>query len=1016
VNEPKASEEVPSAPADASDEPEWLRAIAHLPERAPESLPPASFAPGERVGRFELIAEIGRGGFGTVFQARDAELGRRVAIKAMRGPLRDHAEAGWAARFQREAQAIARLNHPNIVTLHDFGVHRAVPFLVLELLEGETLEERIARRPLELAEALDVAAQVAGALVQAHAEGIVHRDLKPANVFVCRGGAVKVLDFGLARVRDALGGGEPDPALLSSLPAAGTRAYMSPEQRRGEAEDERTDVFAAGILLQSALGDLAPRAPEPVQALIRRATASARQDRFETSRLLFEALLAARRALEAGHLGRKKRTRLLALAIALCASVVALAISRSTFAPNVRAPASPAAQARRAIAVLGFKDVDQRPEGAWISTALIEMLNTELAAGEQVRTVEASRVASARAALGAASDRDDLDAAKLGERLGADYVLHGTVLRVPAAPEGPARIRVDLRLQDVRSGETIARFGDGAAESEIVDLARRAAAALRARLGVGALTSVQDRQARASLPASAEATRLYAQGLASRRELRYAEARALLEKAAAFEPGHAMTHEALADVLWALGFEKAARAQAKLALDLSEQRSPVERLLAEARYWETVGEATKAADIYRRLFDEHRDEAEYGFRLLRAQWLATDASAMRSTLDALEAGPAQVRDDARIFEGEARLAMVSGDRRGLPAAAQALIARGRAQHAPALVFEGLMFQGVEQWNRAEFELTVRSFGEAREIARRIGDRNGVFGATLALGDVQVDRGLLAEAQREYAAIEIADGEVRGARVGRLRGLGRVALLQGKLDEAKALVAAALEAGKDAEGYKYTSAQATSLLAAVARARGEDAEARRMTEEALTVHRALGMQTGVALSLASLGELLQSLGEFAEARERVGEALAIWQLRRAPVEIERCRLLLADLALDEGRAADAAAIAEAALAFFDKASLRDDAALSRAVLADARAAQGRFAQARAVAPPVESERLEVRLRALLSRARAFGDLQAARSALAAAERARLGPLARRARALLADLERRARADKYRAWRR
>ncbi|HET7827062.1 MAG TPA: serine/threonine-protein kinase, partial [Anaeromyxobacter sp.] len=203
-------------------------------------------APGAVVGRFELIREIGRGGFGVVWEARDQQLGRRVAFKAIRaGPkvrLREE-------RLLREAEAAARLSHPNIVTLHDVGRTDQGPFLVLELLVGETLAERLERGPLPAREAIRVAVEVAKGMAHAHANGVVHRDLKPANVVLCGDGQVKVLDFGMAH---AFGQRRED---------GGTPAYMAPEQCAGAPEDERSDVFSLGaILFEMTSGELPFRA------------------------------------------------------------------------------------------------------------------------------------------------------------------------------------------------------------------------------------------------------------------------------------------------------------------------------------------------------------------------------------------------------------------------------------------------------------------------------------------------------------------------------------------------------------------------------------------------------------------------------------------------------------------------------------------------------------------------------------------------------------------------------------
>jgi class 3 adenylate cyclase len=191
-------------------------------------------APGTVIGRFELVRELGRGGFGVVYEARDRELGRLVAFKAVRPGKH---QALREERLLREAEAAARLCHPNIVTLFDLGRSDRGPYLVMELLRGWPLRRRMEQGPLPVLEALRIGIEMSKGLAHAHAQGVIHRDLKPANVFLCEDGQVKVLDLGLAH---AFGHRKLD---------GGTPGYMAPEQRRAAPEDERTDVFAMGVIL-----------------------------------------------------------------------------------------------------------------------------------------------------------------------------------------------------------------------------------------------------------------------------------------------------------------------------------------------------------------------------------------------------------------------------------------------------------------------------------------------------------------------------------------------------------------------------------------------------------------------------------------------------------------------------------------------------------------------------------------------------------------------------------------------
>jgi serine/threonine protein kinase len=212
--------------------------------------------PGQVLSHYEIVEKIGAGGMGEVYRARDTRLGRDVAIKVLPEGVATNTER--LARFQREAQLLASLNHTNIAAIHGLEMQAGSgPFLVLELVEGADLAEWLKARKLSITEALTVARQITEALEQAHEQGIVHRDLKPANVKVTPEGNVKVLDFGLAKALETESGDQVNPSLSPTLTAAATRAgvimgtaaYMSPEQARGAVVDKRADIWAFGCVL-----------------------------------------------------------------------------------------------------------------------------------------------------------------------------------------------------------------------------------------------------------------------------------------------------------------------------------------------------------------------------------------------------------------------------------------------------------------------------------------------------------------------------------------------------------------------------------------------------------------------------------------------------------------------------------------------------------------------------------------------------------------------------------------------
>src|SRR5262245_56144217 len=270
-----------------------------------------AFASGAKIGPYEIRALLGAGGMGEVYRARDPRLDRAVAIKVLHSP--HGASVTQLERFQLEARSLARISHPHICTLHDVGEHDGVAYLVMELLEGETLADRLEHGALPLEQALTIAVQIAEALDALHKKGIVHRDLKPANVMLTSGGA-KLLDFGLAKLRDKEYDSDLQPtqslALTDQGSVLGTLPYMAPEQIEGHDVDARTDIFSFGVVVfemiagrrpfagdtrgtliatfvgaePASLASLQPTTPRPLERLIARCLAKVVELRWQTAR------------------------------------------------------------------------------------------------------------------------------------------------------------------------------------------------------------------------------------------------------------------------------------------------------------------------------------------------------------------------------------------------------------------------------------------------------------------------------------------------------------------------------------------------------------------------------------------------------------------------------------------------------------------------------------------------------------------------------------------------------------
>src|ERR1051325_9099524 len=217
-----------------------------------------SLAAGAQLGPYEIVLPLGAGGMGEVYRARDRRLEREVAIKVL--PTDFAKDADRVRRLEQEARAAGMLNHPNILIVHDFGAHDGAPYIVSELLEGEELRASLDHGALTLRKAVDYAQQVASGLAAAHEKGIIHRDLKPENLFITTDGRVKILDFGLAKLKRPPVRAAVDSEAPTALPpdtdpgtVMGTIEYMSPEQVHGQEADHRADIFALGVILYEML-------------------------------------------------------------------------------------------------------------------------------------------------------------------------------------------------------------------------------------------------------------------------------------------------------------------------------------------------------------------------------------------------------------------------------------------------------------------------------------------------------------------------------------------------------------------------------------------------------------------------------------------------------------------------------------------------------------------------------------------------------------------------------------------
>src|SRR5581483_8771802 len=333
--------------------------------------------------------------------------------------------------------------------------------------------------------------------------------------------------------------------------------------------------------------------------------------------------------------------RLVPIGVLLVAAVTALYVSdwRPGFRRSTVNSRTSPVNWRRSVAVVGFRNLSGNQDDAWLSTALSEMLTTELAAGEQLRTVPGENVARMKSDLSLA-DADSFGAdtlTRIRKRLGTDLVVLGSY--VATGKNGNDKLRLDLRLQDTAAGETIALLSETGTQSGLLDLVSRTGAELREKLGLGVVPTSEVANVRASLPAKPEAARLYSEGLAKLRRLEAQRARDLLERAVASDPTHAPSHAALASAWSALVYDTKAQEQSKKAFELSSNLSRQEKLSIEAGYRELQRDWPRAIESYRTLWQFFPDNVDYGLRLANVQVAAGQGGEALKTIQALQQMP-----------------------------------------------------------------------------------------------------------------------------------------------------------------------------------------------------------------------------------------------------------------------------------------------------------------------------------------------------------------------------------------
>lgn len=759
--------------------------------------------------------------------------------------------------------------------------------------------------------------QILAMLLERPGQAVSREELRqalwPSDVFVNFEGS---LNSAVQRLRSALQDTSQKPRYIETLPKLGYRFIATVEavtpSSTGEAENPAI-VASPEVPVEATSHELAEGTP--------RVSRKARAWLWAAALFIAISFLASYVAYRRSHVPRR-------------------AVENAQSSPVMPPPVLP----RRSVAIIGFANVSGEPRNRWLSTALTEMLATELTAGDQLRTIAQENISRAKREL-SLTDEDSYahdTLAKIRKDVGCDYVVTGSY--APVGKSAGGKLRFDARLQDAITGDTVANISVIGPRSDPSDLATRAGRQLRAKLGAGTLTEAQLAEAKVALPTDPEAAKIYSEGLARLQLYDNVAAKKLFEQVNQLQPDYAPAYSALATAWFSLGYDAQAQLAARRAMDLAHTLPPAARMQTEARYYEMSSQWPLAIEIYARLWQTYPDDLDYGLSLARAQHVMGSNVEAAATIAGLRRLPPPAHDDPRIdlfesgiageladYQRELSFAKSAAEKAGAIGAriqlARAKLMQGYAESSMAefgnamesfvgaqTIFAeygnladaaaALMNQGIVLSEQGDTPGGKHKFEQAFLLFQKTGDQASLAAAIVNIAESYEDEGNLPKAERLTRQSLDIFSKLNRKRHQDLATIELAGLLarQGKLREARQLLEPLVEHLRTT-GDKALLADSLATLGDVSETQGDLPAALRMYQDAGTLFKGSGAKTEYANNRLSVGKAFLWEADFANAQRTISEALSLDHDLGAKTQAAFSQVGLAELALAQGGPVD-----------------------------------------------------------------------------------------------------------------